>query len=566
MGAVKNASWIDISALGNTLSSITADIADITWLEENPAGTFTVKAKHLRMVNGGELIVGNSGNYAVQEILNFQPSANNNSQFYIAEGGIFRIYGNCQVWLTTNAFYNYGSIFGKFYSRGNATFRPTIHKIYRWNVHRRSYGATRNSDIWDVDYLDFQDAFSVGAETLRWDDYMYGADPGLEQFKNVRFGTGAQAGNYCINFRNSSYVNDDISKILFEDCFFYSRYGIYIYNYGWYFKNCAFSGNSINCVFAYGGLHPASWRGGEHVPERKIPRQIYTFYEGCTFAGGGARDCYLNYLSQSLIKDCDFQHANQNIVLYNDAALYVWTGNTFAGGSGYNGIVLTPDVSVFWVHALDLTVESKESGLPLENATIFIRQKDGKESWIFDTDSNGKPKTMSSLNGKIILIWKELQDQAGNFTLWSDPGNNTYHEIWIFKQGYCSKKLTLIMNQERAQTVELEDGLLVAEVLQNIVFDYDQIGTLSPGAPPDYPTVGDVEKDVSYDYGAKIGTFKPPAEEDVELGVQYGADGTEFTGEYLGLTGDNLEATLEKNPNLTAQLEESANLEGEIEI
>lgn len=70
----------------------------------------------------------------------------------------------------------------------------------------------------------------------------------------------------------------------------------------------------------------------------------------------------------------------------------------------------------------------------------------------------------------------------------------------------------------------------------------------------DYPAVGDVEKDVSFDHGNKIGTLEVPAEEDVEVGVGYGEDGTEFEGTYLGLTGNNLTAVLEKSVTLIGVL------------
>lgn len=46
----------------------------------------------------------------------------------------------------------------------------------------------------------------------------------------------------------------------------------------------------------------------------------------------------------------------------------------------------------------------------------------------------------------------------------------------------------------------------------------------------DFPAVGDVEKDVVYDDGAKTGTFKVPPETKVEKNYQYGKDDTEFTG------------------------------------
>lgn len=50
---------------------------------------------------------------------------------------------------------------------------------------------------------------------------------------------------------------------------------------------------------------------------------------------------------------------------------------------------------------------------------------------------------------------------------------------------------------------------------------------------PDYPAVGDVEYNVAFRSSLLTGTFVVPAQPDVELNVQYGAGGTEFTGSLI---------------------------------
>jgi len=57
----------------------------------------------------------------------------------------------------------------------------------------------------------------------------------------------------------------------------------------------------------------------------------------------------------------------------------------------------------------------------------------------------------------------------------------------------------------------------------------------------------------------------PPEEEDVEVGVGYGANGTEFEGTYLGLKGNNLVAYLQKSVDLVGYLENKVSLTGELE-
>jgi hypothetical protein len=72
----------------------------------------------------------------------------------------------------------------------------------------------------------------------------------------------------------------------------------------------------------------------------------------------------------------------------------------------------------------------------------------------------------------------------------------------------------------------------------------------------DFPAEGDVEKDVVYDDGAKTGTFEAPTEEDVEEGVSYGADGTEYTGTFIPIyAGQDLIGYLEESVDLTGELE-----------
>lgn len=74
----------------------------------------------------------------------------------------------------------------------------------------------------------------------------------------------------------------------------------------------------------------------------------------------------------------------------------------------------------------------------------------------------------------------------------------------------------------------------------------------------DYPAVGDVEKNVVYDHGAKTGTFKVPAEGEVENAVGYGKDGTEYTGTATYTVNFIKEAIgeLEKEDNMVGELQD----------
>lgn len=60
------------------------------------------------------------------------------------------------------------------------------------------------------------------------------------------------------------------------------------------------------------------------------------------------------------------------------------------------------------------------------------------------------------------------------------------------------------------------------------------IGAMSgpPVSGADWPAAGDVQNGVTFDNGARTGTFTEPGVGNVETGVQYGAAGTEFTGTF----------------------------------
>lgn len=67
-------------------------------------------------------------------------------------------------------------------------------------------------------------------------------------------------------------------------------------------------------------------------------------------------------------------------------------------------------------------------------------------------------------------------------------------------------------------------------------------GTLTTeGVTPIYPPTTDVRRDVAYgDTGTLqfVGVYDPALESDHRLGTQYGANGVEFTGQWNGGTGD----------------------------
>ncbi len=558
MSARKSGSSIYVEGSPNTLSSITADIGDNTWIAESPSGTFTIKNKDIDIRDGGVLTIGDSGDYSVSKKLNLQPSASTGCNFTIQKGGELQLFGNVEIDATTNpSYYQYWYFYGKFYVRGNATYKPTlkhVHRIYRyWNSYAPTYD--RNHDVFDVDYLKIINPFNTVSYYLYLQDLYYAADKDVESWKNIEFGEAGDTSGYIIfgSYSIVKAVADDFSKLQIEDCKFQyaNSYGMLIVAFPIHFKNSLFANNGSNGLRSQYDLathNQVRGKAGSIAP-RNMDIQQFVFCEGCDFENNGSYDVHLRDGVSFLTKDSTYNYASYGIYSDYGSRVYIWSGNTF---NGSNPVNLSARNLVFWVNALDLTVKSKSSGNPLEDAMVYCRQKDGKEELLFRTDSAGKPINMAGLDGKIILIHKEqLNSAATSWDLWSDPGNSTYHEIWIWKEGYEPAKLTYTMNADRTITVELEDALVEAEVEKPVPFGLGLTGSLSV----DYPVIGDVEKGVSYDSGAKVGNFKVPVENKVEQGEKYGALGTEFTGTLLAVSFQlPLVGVLRDKINLTGTL------------
>lgn len=545
MPARKSGTSIYVEESLNTLSSVTADINDPLWIEESPAGTFTIKNKDLDIRDGGVLTIGDSGDYSVSEKLLMQPTQSTGCDLIIQLGGELQLFGNVEIDATTNpSYYNYWRFYGKFYVRGNVTYKPTIKHIYNLDRYYNSILlGDRNHDIYDIDYLRIINPFNTNSFYFSLQSIFYVADKGIEKWKNIECGEAGDASGYIIRAYYSyvKVIADDFSKILIESCKFQyaNSYGINILSFPICFKNCLFANNAIGGMRIEYDLSSRGRVGGKSgdIPIREMDIQQFVFCDGCDFEDNGSYDVSLSYGASFLAKGCTFNHSPYAIWTATESRTYIWSGNTF---NGTYGAYVGSQSFVFWVHALDLTVKSKETGNPLADAMVYIRQKDGKEKWLFKTDANGRPINMSALDGKVILIWKEQLNAAGtSWDLWSDPSNSTYHEIWVWKEGYEPHKLTYTMEQDRQVTVELEDALLTDEVKDGVPFGLGLTGIYAPVC--DFPSVNDVEKGVTFDEGEKVGTFKVPLENDIRKDSQYGGNDNEFTGQLNLPSEDDVE-------------------------
>ena len=529
MPAVKLGAAINVTGSPNTLSSITSDINDVTWIEEAPAGTFTVKAKHLVAQNGGVITIGDSGDFSVVEKLVMEPSGNTNCRLDIDKGGEVQLFGASEIDANLQApsFYQRWRWYGKFYCRGNATYRPYIYNLYLIWKFRTSFsgdGFDRNHDVMDIDYLRVDTPWSAAG---KWTQPSIGrvfADYGVEKIKNAIFGKNGDPAWKCVEVTQAQarHCGDDASKIIWEDCIFqYMGNCFYLAPYHYYFKNCQFLQSTSHALGIYQPFTVPGIARTENALYRDMTIQLYVFLDGCTFTPVYTQDVLAQWGGAVLAKDCTFNASDRAFNVVDGGKVLIWTGNTFNGT--YAAYRTNANSMVFYVHALDLTIQDK-GGSPIEGAMIYVKQKDGKEAWTFKTDANGKPINMAALQGKIILVHKEQLDNVPNFTLWSDAGNSTYHDVWIYAAGYEPATVRLVMSQDRNETIQLENALTAPDVRENEDFGLGLIGEL------DLPDEGDVEKGVQFDSTTKTGTFKPPIENNVRKNVQYGKDDVEFTG------------------------------------
>jgi len=456
MGAWKSGSTIMVDGTGNTLSSITSDINDITWIEESPAGTFTIKQKWLQIQLDGELTIGDAGDYSVQETLQFDATAHNQCRFYIY-GTVF-FYGDVEIWGDDdNSHYQTWYWYGKAYIRGNATQYPVFHSVYQINKYMFRSGIQQdiNLNMIDADYFKITTPFNNAVRTLVWNQVVHiGTNAQIKHYTYDGITPGWGYGFYHLT---THFQNDDMSKMLIEDCLFKNaNYGFYVQCGTIYVKNttlelCTWGGG---CVGGTQGFDNRIYKA-QGVVDFGAQGQYFSFLDGCTFVSNSAGDMLVNQGACVLFRDCNFGHATVNIQTEQGAKILIWSGNTFAATNYINNLGLYDSVC-YWVNALDITVKTA-GDVPIEDAWVLIKQKDGKEFYTFKTDSNGKPMTMQALAGKILLTWKEQLDEIGSsFDLWSDSGNSTYHEIWVYKEGYTPEKYTKTMSTDQTFDVTLQ--------------------------------------------------------------------------------------------------------------
>ena len=464
MSASKDGNNILIEGTGNTLASVTSDIADTAFIENVSGSVYQINATTTRwliIATGGELTIGNPEKFSTSETLKYVTTANNNCRFEVRNGGQFNMYGDVVLDLCeTGAYYAYQSyIYGGFHIEGDHRYRPIIQ-----NQHWLGFMCNGSADddiymdhciVGSTSYPSSWDAF--GIKLMGYQQYTR-SNIHLEYIEfNQSYGQGHNMA--AINFE---YGGRGTERYIFNHCIFDTL------SVG--FESECGAGSVMNSTFR----DVSSWcfmnsRGAPNFGDQqyyhygtspaKLYGQTYNVCSGNTFENSGAGkkiDTY--YGATLLLTDCDFQETGTNtIVIPHQGSVLLYSGNTFAA-SDYLNLYRSGNLKI--VNRFKWTVED-ESSNPLSGATIFVRQNEDKERFLFETGIDGKPYTVLD-DGAVYLSY--IFQRAGNTTgdTWaqeiiSSSGNSTYHTVVFSKEGYRSVTKTYEVEEDgdTEETIEM---------------------------------------------------------------------------------------------------------------
>ena len=465
MTASKSGNHIVVTGTGNTLASITSDINDTSFIEKTGTApdVYTVKGnvdRYLYINNTGVLTIGDPEDFSKNETLQFDQSVASKNRLYINAGGHLKMYGDTTIdfssHATNRAYYTY--LYGAVTVQGNDTYKPVWQNYRRLYLYESQNNNTYTGDVWTFDNMIFGSADLINEYCLyvqgmgkvrphsftniTWDKsygrnlamyplYVpYGIN-GFEAvtFENINF---ANVGNYSVYLNNASSQE-------FGHCVFGTATSWKVYVVGCY-RN-----DSTQRYYSYDYLSP------------EVYGQDFVWIHNSTFdSTGTAGVVYVHHGGTLLLSDCEFQHtAGDSIQVQYQGTVMIWDNITFTGGRevydlDYAGCIQR-------VHALDLTVQDK-FGNPIEDAKVGITQSEGKESFLFRTNSSGKLINHFSINKALLTHQHQYgNNKTTNAVYWSDASNSTYHKVTVFKIGYKPKTFNVVMSEDRAQTVTLRD-------------------------------------------------------------------------------------------------------------
>jgi len=175
-----------------------------------------------------------------------------------------------------------------------------------------------------------------------------------------------------------------------------------------------------------------------------------------------------------------------------DCVLTNWIVRGLQGNSG----------EVLRQYTVNIHIADKD-GANLAGANVVCKDKDGNELFNVNTWESGN-----------------ITEQEVTYQRWSD----TVTDISGEDEATLFSPHQFIISKAGYETLTIENITLDTKINWHLELQ-DPVP-----APADYPDIGDVEKGVVFDSGAKTGTFKAPIENNVRKPVHYGAGDVEFTG------------------------------------
>jgi len=467
MTAAKNSNHIQISGTGNTLASVTSDIADTTFIEKTGTSpdVYTVKGnvgRQFRIMNGGELTIGDPLDFTNDETLAFDPLANSRTTFYCYGNGQLYQYGATTIDFSSNATYypQYAYLYGGIHVEGDGTNNP-VWKNFR-RMYLRNYDANNTYDKETYFYeMTIGSNYSANQYGFFVDFFrrVYSI-----HFENVTFDISVGTKNVNTHFFYFTGVFPS-QKMVLKGLDFVDA-GIPIQNVRGtplLFEDCTFSETSgWNASFIC-NAHPDTcatyYSDGEN--DTDTYGQVYSMMDNCDFENYANKNgIHIQYGACVVFRDCDWQAtSNDSIQITGPASAWLWTGNVFSGGN--ETYDLNNGGYVNRVHGLDLTIEDPD-GNGIDGAFVHIEQSEGKEKYLFKTDASGK---LIAVHGhEVALLCHQHQygdNESTAVEYWSDSSNGTSHDVVITANGYHGKVANYVMDQERSDTIVLHSVLAV---------------------------------------------------------------------------------------------------------
>jgi len=464
MSAAKSGNHIVVTGTGNTLASITSDIADTTFIEKTSTSpdVYTIKgdvARYLYINAGGELTIGDPEDYSVNETLAFDQSVTQLNRLYVQAGGALLMYGDTVIDFDTHAtnlsYYTYFR--GKIVIQGDDTYKPVLQNYNRFYFYESENNDTYTDDIWTFDKMIFGSACTTNYYAF----YFQGMGKVRNHsFTNITFDKSYGRGNAMypiyIPYGINGFENITFNNINFADV---GNYPVYLNNASSQeFSYCTFGTTTSWKVYIIGTYKNDSTQRyySYNYLSTEAYAQDFVYIHNCTFDSTGTSGVInVSVGGTLLLKDNEFQHtAGDSIQVDYQGTVMMWTGNTFTGGREVYDLDYAGCVQ--WVHSLDLTIQDPE-GNPVEDCKVGISQSEGKESFLFRTNSSGKLINHFGIN-KALLTWKHQygNNKTTNAEYWSDDSNGTYHIIRIFKVGYRPYEVNYTMSDEVTQTITLD--------------------------------------------------------------------------------------------------------------